>query len=264
MLWFFSHGQLGNPTFQHEVILRKAATGDQSCVNTVRQHLETIAKSNKPMISQPRPPTPPPVPVLSRLEKARLKKAKVKARRLAMGLPLPKKKRKGPRIWQPQRYLIPILASANGLPLLRRRGEPTPQRIAVTIKNIIKVRQKRQDRVELLEEHLEHAKGEDLWDSAISRSMQWPYAGTHEHTWEAEMTEAIKYITDAMRRREAKSVALTNKFWDIELEARKKSMRIIQERRRERRKRARHNRGRRKSTVKQFNENRGVNIRITK
>ena len=222
-------------------------------MDTVREHLEGVARLNKPSVSRPCPPRPPPVPVLSRLEKARLKKAKVKARRLAMGLSLPKKKkRKGPRIWQPQRYLIPILASANGLPLLRRRGEPTPQRIAVTIKKLIKVRQKRQDRVELLEEHLEHAKGEDLWDSEISRYMEWPYAETHEQTWEAEMTEAIKYITDAMRRRDEKSVALTNKFWDIELEARAKSERIIQARRRERRKRARHNRGRRKSAAKQI------------
>lgn len=254
--------------------MRRATRGDQSCVDTVREHLEKLNNASKPPPPppRPRPPRPPPeAPVLSRLEKARLKKIKIRARCLALGLPLPKKKiRKGPRIWQPQRYLIPILASANGLPLLRRRGEPTPQRIAVTIKNIIKVRQKRQDRVELLEEHLEHAKGEDIWDSEIGRymdSMEWPshphphlhsYPHSHpetahdEYTWEAGMTEAIKYITDAMRRRDEKSVALTNKFWDIELEAREKSKRIIQGRRRERRKRARHNRGRRNSALKQF------------
>lgn len=254
--------------------MRRATRGDQSCVDTVREHLEKLNNASKPPPPpppRPRPRPPPEAPVLSRLEKARLKKIKIRARCLALGLPLPKKKiRKGPRIWQPQRYLIPILASANGLPLLRRRGEPTPQRIAVTIKNIIKVRQKRQDRVELLEEHLEHAKGEDIWDSEIGRymdSMEWPshphphphsYPHSHtetahdEYTWEAGMTEAIKYITDAMRRRDEKSVALTNKFWDIELEAREKSKRIIQGRRRERRKRARHNRGRRNSALKQF------------
>lgn len=227
--------------------MRKAASGDTSCVDAVRAHLNAIAAFNKPNPPKPKPPARPPPVVLSRLEKKRLEKAKSKAKRLALHGPPPPRILRGPRIWQPQRYLIPLLSSANALPLLRRRGECTPQHIAMTIKNIIKVRQKRQDRQELLELHLEYAEGEDVWDDEIDQYLEQTYEEMQESTWAEEMKKAITYITDAMRRRDEKSRALTDKFWDIETTARAKSRMIIQERRRERHKRARHNRGRKKA-----------------
>ena len=225
--------------------MRKAVAGDVSCLDAIRTHLDAIAAFNRPNPPKPRPPPP---PKLTRLEKARLKRAKKEPKRLALEGSSPRKVRKGPRTWQPKRFLTPTIASANGLPLLRRRGESTPQHVAMTIKNIIKLRQKRQDRQELLEDYLEYASGEDLWDAEIAKYIIVPVEETG--TWAGEMAKAIKYLTDAMRRRDKKSKALADKFWNIEMKAKEKSAKIIQERRRVKRMRARHNRGRRKTLAR--------------
>jgi len=236
-----------NLNSQHETTMRKAAAGDGSCVDAIQAHLDAIAAFNKPNPPKPRPP--PPLPKLSRLEKARLKRAKKKSNRLALEGSSP---RKGPRTWQPKRFRTPLLASANGLPLLRRCGESTPQHVAMTIKNIIKLRQKRQDRQELLEVHLEYASGEDLWDAEIAKYITVPVEEKQAGTWAEEMSRAIKYLSDAMRRRGIKSRALTDKFWDIMVNAKEKNAKIVQERRRAKRMRARHSRGRRKALERQL------------
>ncbi|KAF8422062.1 hypothetical protein EV426DRAFT_699546 [Tirmania nivea] len=234
--------------YQHENIMRKAAAGDGSCVDAIQAHLDAIAAFNKPNPPKPRPPPP---TKLTRLEKARLKRAKKEAKRLALEGSSSRKAGKGPRTWQPKRFLTPLLSSASGLPLLRRRGESTPQHVAMTIKNIIKLRQKRQDRQELLEDHLEYASGEDLWDAEIAKYITVPVEEKQAGTWAGEIAKAIKYLTDAMRRREEKSKKLADKFWNIEMKAKEESAKIVQERRRVKRMRARHNRGRRKALARQ-------------
>ena len=242
-------------------MLRQAATGDSSSIGSVQRRIDQILdlrKPNPPRTSV-RPTTPAPPITLTRLEKARLKKQKRRAKRLQSSpeeLPT-RKVRKGPRIWHPGRLLTPLLASANGFPLLRHRGTPTPQHVAMTIKNLIKVRQKRQDLQDVLYEHLEYAHGEDTWDQEVFKHTGESgdeFIGPGEGTWADQVKASLRYLSDAIGRRDQRSKQLGDLFWDIEMRMIQKKERIIRARATERRKRARHSRGRRKNLAKQLKE----------
>ena len=96
--------------------------------------------------------------------------------------------------------------------------------------------------MELLEEYLQYAQGEDEWDSQIARYITPSAEYKQAKTWADEMQESINALAAVMRRRDEKSNALINKFWDIETRAKEKNRKLIQERRRERRRRARYRR----------------------
>lgn len=220
--------------------MRKAAAGDITCLAAVQAHFAALSALNKPNPPRPKPPLK---PILTLRTKKRLKSFKKMERRVAMGLPAIKP-RKGPAVWQPERHKIPILSSGNSFPLLRIRGQATPINVAMTIKNLIKLRQRRQDRLELLQEHLAYASAEDMWDAEVEEYLEDTVKERWEKTWTEEMEDAIKYLTNAMRRREEKNKILAEKFWDIEMRAKEQYAEIIRKRRNKRRKRSRRNRNR--------------------
>ncbi|KAI5808844.1 hypothetical protein DFH27DRAFT_650115 [Peziza echinospora] len=221
--------------YGHERILRAAATeNDHTALTHLTTHLTTLTHLKTPLPARPYPPAPPPQPPLTRLQKAQLKREKRTLNRLKHHIP-PNPPKSPPTPWQPKRYLFPLMASANGFPLLRRRGTPTTEIVATTIKNLIKQKQKRQDLQEYLEDTLlDYAKAEDAWDQLLlphllRAGLETPQPG--EGTWEEQVRWSMRDVADRMRQRDVQNRNLADEFWEIENAGRRKHDLILETRR---------------------------------
>ena len=106
---------------------------------------------------------------------------------------------------------VPVLFSASRIPVLRIK-KPQPQNLSGFIKNRIKQRQRRHDRRHWLEEQVEFARYEDLWDDILERQIG-ANAGAEakrsrrmEPTW-AEEFQVAKDEVEYKLRQEGKNIS---------------------------------------------------------
>ncbi|KAL7268493.1 hypothetical protein RUND412_008882 [Rhizina undulata] len=200
--------------YKDEELFRKAAMRDETSTSTLLEKLKEIKEyklERKRMREGPRrpPPTrPPPVPPTR----------KKKLRRLAMS------KSEKRTIWVRRIKRPPIMVDANGFPLLRQPGMDQSVKVSMLIKDKIKTRQKRVDLSQHLEEMMDLGKGEDLWDSIVSKLSPEARRIRLEEgvTWADGVAEAQRDVKTLMRNSELRAQELTRQFRETIQKARAK------------------------------------------
>jgi len=143
----------------------------------------------------------------------------------------------------PSRRRIPVLVSANKVPILRFT-KPQPAALSHYLKSRIVDRQKRLDRKVALEAHLEIAKGEDEWDRILLAQGVQDEGGSEtgrSPLWSREVYECYRYTLDAIdaeglknKDMAEKMVAIIDKEKELAEIERKERKRLKNEERRER------------------------------
>jgi len=111
---------------------------------------------------------------------------------------------------------VPVLFSASKIPVLRIK-KPQPQNLSGFIKHRIQQRQRRHDRRHWLEEQVEFAQYEDLWDKILENEIG---AGAQrvrgaEPTWAKEFRIAKDEVEFKIREEGVKNAAMAVKMQDI-------------------------------------------------
>lgn len=113
----------------------------------------------------------------------------------------------------PSRRRIPVLVSANKIPILRFT-KPQPAALSHYLKSRIVDRQKRLDRKMALEAQLEIAKGEDEWDRILLAQGVKDEGGSERRgmLWSREVYECYRYTLDAIDAEGAKNKEMAEKM----------------------------------------------------
>ncbi|KAK6005358.1 hypothetical protein QM012_008137 [Aureobasidium pullulans] len=219
-------------------VLRNAFAGGYEALN----HLDAAVAGDKRSISHLRN-------LLSRLP-ARLKTTTV-ARRptpvpeanppVLQGTALSLRPR--PAFSLPSRRRIPVLVSANKIPILRFT-KPQPAALSHYLKSRLVDRQKRQDRKVALEAQMEIAKGEDDWDRILLAQGIADEGGKSKRgkvLWSKEVNDSLRYTINAIeaegnknREMAEKMVAIIDKEKELAEVERKERKRLKNEERRKR------------------------------
>ncbi|KAI4722335.1 hypothetical protein E4T48_01381 [Aureobasidium sp. EXF-10727] len=144
----------------------------------------------------------------------------------------------------PSRRRIPILVSANKIPILRFT-KPQPAALSHYLKSRITARQKRLDRKLALEAQVEIAHGEDEWDRILLAQGVKDEGGgsvkTAKVSWTREVYEALRYTINAIeaegvknKRMAEKMVAIIDEEKELAEVERKQRKRLKNEERRKR------------------------------
>ncbi|KAH0368886.1 hypothetical protein KCU65_g3689, partial [Aureobasidium melanogenum] len=143
----------------------------------------------------------------------------------------------------PSRRRIPVLVSANKIPILRFT-KPQPAALSHYLKSRLVDRQKRQDRKMALEVQMEIAKCEDDWDRILSAQGVTDEGGNVKRgkvLWTKEVYDSLGYTMNAieaegMKNREMaeKMVAIVDKEKELAEVERKERKRLKNEERRKR------------------------------
>lgn len=131
----------------------------------------------------------------------------------------------------PSKRRVPVLISANKIPVLRLT-KPQPASLSHYIKSRIVDRQKRQDRKASLEDQLQLARWEDDWDDILSQKGVRQPKSKQEGTWSREvfllLKETLKKIEEEGRKnremaeRMVKIVDREKELAEIERKARRR------------------------------------------
>lgn len=110
------------------------------------------------------------------------------------------------------RRRLPQLVETSQLPVLRRPGRRQSITVSVTIKKKIKKKQQRVDLSDTLEEWVEIAKEEDLFDNHVRRITP---GLRNDGEWFTEAKLAFQEVKSRMRKMELRNVDLTKRFLKI-------------------------------------------------
>jgi hypothetical protein len=109
--------------------------------------------------------------------------------------------------------LVPVLFSASKIPVLRTR-KPQPQNLSGFIKHRIQQRQRRHDRRHWLEEQIEFAQYEDLWDEILEGEVGDQRVWS-EPTWAEEFQIAKEEVEFKIKEEGWKNSAMAVKMQDV-------------------------------------------------
>ncbi|KAL0637498.1 hypothetical protein Q9L58_003555 [Maublancomyces gigas] len=233
--------------YEHETLFRNAATGDPPSIARLAEALKALKalnKANSAMSrapSRPPPSFPPPLPPT-------LRKSRVMRVRAENGPIASARRRKAIEIL---RRRIPYITATSSLPLLRRPGRRQPLAVSMVLKKKIRKRQRRQDLADLLEDSIEVAKEEDIWDTRLWNA---GLTGTSpwEERYEPEAVAALKGVKTRMRDVDKQALSLTMRFKQIIEKETVAKKRAIGEYKREKRKRARARAARKKKVMREY------------
>lgn len=121
----------------------------------------------------------------------------------------------------------------------------------MVLKKKIRKRQRRQDLADLLEDSIEVAKEEDIWDTRLWNA---GLVGTSpwEERYEPEAVAALKGVKTRMRDVDKQALSLTMRFKQIIEKETVAKKRAIGEYKREKRKRARARAARKKKVMREY------------
>jgi hypothetical protein len=111
---------------------------------------------------------------------------------------------------------VPVLFSASKIPVLRTR-KPQPQNLSGFIKHRIQQRQRRHDRRHWLEEQVEFAQYEDLWDEILEKQLgaEAERVRRSEPTWAQEFQIAKEEVEFKIKEEGRKNAAMAVKMQDV-------------------------------------------------
>jgi len=116
---------------------------------------------------------------------------------------------------------VPVLFTASKIPVLRIK-KPQPQNLSGFIKHRVKQRQSRHDRRHWLEEQVEFAQYEDLWDEILEKQIGADASGAEarrvrrkEPTWAEEFLIAKEEVEFKIRQEGRNNAAMAVKMQEI-------------------------------------------------
>ncbi|KAH0036047.1 hypothetical protein KCU78_g1960, partial [Aureobasidium melanogenum] len=203
--------------------LNAAIAGDKASISHLKSLLSRLPARLKTTV--PRKPAPVP----------ESKPAAVQGTALSL--------RPRPAFSLPSRRRIPVLVSANRIPILRFT-KPQPAALSHYLKSRLVDRQKRQDRKMALEAQMEIARGEDDWDRILLAQGVADEGGSVKRgkvLWTKEVYESLGYTMNALeaegtknREMAEKMVAIVDKEKELAEVERKERKRLKNEERRKR------------------------------
>ncbi|KAH0388334.1 hypothetical protein KCU92_g1134, partial [Aureobasidium melanogenum] len=203
--------------------LNAAIASDKASISHLKSLLSRLPARLKTTV--PRKPAPVPEP----------KSAAVQGTALSL--------RPRPAFSLPSRRRIPVLVSANKIPILRFT-KPQPAALSHYLKSRLVDRQKRQDRKMALEAQMEIARGEDDWDRILLAQGVADEGGSVKRgkvLWTKEVYESLGYTMNAIeaegtknREMAEKMVAIVDKEKELAELERKERKRLKNEERRKR------------------------------
>ncbi|KAH0402123.1 hypothetical protein KCU89_g3468, partial [Aureobasidium melanogenum] len=203
--------------------LNAAIAGDKASISHLKSLLSRLPARLKTTV--PRKPASVPEP----------KPAAVQGTALSL--------RPRPAFSLPSRRRIPVLVSANKIPILRFT-KPQPAALSHYLKSRLVDRQKRQDRKMALEAQMEIARGEDDWDRILLAQGVADEGGSVKRgkvLWTKEVYESLGYTMNAIEAEGTKNrvmaekmVAIVDKEKELAEVERKERKRLKNEERRKR------------------------------
>ncbi|KAG9678372.1 hypothetical protein KCU99_g1304, partial [Aureobasidium melanogenum] len=203
--------------------LNAAIAGDRASISHLKSLLSRLPARLKTTV--PRKPASVPEPKLAAVQGT------------ALSL------RPRPAFSLPSRRRIPVLVSANKIPILRFT-KPQPAALSHYLKSRLVDRQKRQDRKMALEAQMEIARGEDDWDRILLAQGVADEGGSVKRgkvLWTKEVYESLGYTMNALeaegtknREMAEKMVAIVDKEKELAEVERKERKRLKNEERRKR------------------------------
>ncbi|KAG9639818.1 hypothetical protein KCU95_g18116, partial [Aureobasidium melanogenum] len=205
--------------------LDAAIAGDKATISHLRSLLSRLPARLKTTVPHKPAPVPEPEP----------KPTAVQGTALSL--------RPRPAFSLPSRRRIPVLVSANKIPILRFT-KPQPAALSHYLKSRLVDRQKRQDRKMALEAQMEIARGEDDWDRILLAQGVPDEGGSSRKAkvlWTKEVYESLGYTLNAIEAEGAKNremaekmVAIIDKEKELAEVERKERKRLKNEERRKR------------------------------
>lgn len=114
---------------------------------------------------------------------------------------------------------VPVLFSANGIPVLRIK-KPQPQSLSNFLQHRIQQRQRRHDRKHWLREQIEFAKYEDLWDKLVEnenglKAQDGDGTAAKEPSWVTAFQEAHKEVEYRLKLEGKKNADMAKKMQEV-------------------------------------------------